>query len=210
MHFHRDVLAIADTFSRTSLQPTPDDVFAGTPAARASPSGSAGWWSSRCGPAPATLLIEKADAGRAGRRRSAEHGVTVLLHRADRPTARCSRPATAAALRGAAPVRVGRRAPAASRPGRPSTTRPGSRIIDGIGSTEMLHIFISRRRRRHPARRDRHGRCPATRPRSSTRTASPVPDGTPGRLAVKGPTGCRYLADDRQRSLRPGRLEHHR
>jgi 2-aminobenzoate-CoA ligase len=73
----------------------------------------------------------------------------------------------------------------------------GVAIIDGIGSTEMLHIFIS-------------AVGPAIRP-GSTGVAvpgyqatvldgdgRPVPPGTPGRLAVKGPTGCRYLADPRQ------------
>jgi 2-aminobenzoate-CoA ligase len=73
----------------------------------------------------------------------------------------------------------------------------GVRIIDGIGSTEMLHIFIS-------ASGD------AIRP-GSTGVPVPgyvatvldaegheVPPDTPGRLAVKGPTGCRYLADPRQ------------
>ena len=74
--------------------------------------------------------------------------------------------------------------------------RPASRIIDGIGATEMMHIFIS-------ASGD------AIRP-GATGKAVPGftacvldPDGQPltegtGRLAVRGPTGCRYLADDRQ------------
>jgi len=75
----------------------------------------------------------------------------------------------------------------------------GIRLIDGIGSTEMLHIFIS------AADDD-------IRPGSTGRAVpgyvagvldpegNPQPPGTPGRLAVKGPTGCRYLADDRQRA----------
>ena len=54
------------------------------------------------------------------------------------------------------------------------------------------------------------GRCPASAPPSSTPTGNPVPAGQPGRLAVKGPTGCRYLADDRAGGLRAERLEHHR
>jgi 2-aminobenzoate-CoA ligase len=75
----------------------------------------------------------------------------------------------------------------------------GIKLIDGIGSTEMLHIFIA------AADDD-------IRPGSTGRAVpgyiacvldpegNPQPPGTPGRLAVKGPTGCRYLADDRQRA----------
>jgi 2-aminobenzoate-CoA ligase len=75
----------------------------------------------------------------------------------------------------------------------------GIKIIDGIGSTEMLHVFVG------SADED-------IRPGSTGRTVpgyyamildddgNPVPDGQPGRLAVKGPTGCRYLSDSRQRT----------
>ncbi|HEX9033912.1 MAG TPA: AMP-binding protein, partial [Streptosporangiaceae bacterium] len=75
----------------------------------------------------------------------------------------------------------------------------GVRIIDGIGSTELLHIFIS-------AADDqiRPGSTglpvPGYRAMILDEHGHPVPDGQPGRLAVKGPTGCRYLADERQRS----------
>ena len=61
----------------------------------------------------------------------------------------------------------------------------------------MLHIFISAADERHPARLDRRGR--ARLPRDDPgRDGTEVPDGEPGRLAVQGPTGCRYL-DERQR-----------
>jgi 2-aminobenzoate-CoA ligase len=75
--------------------------------------------------------------------------------------------------------------------------RTGIALIDGIGSTEMLHVFIS-------AADDR------IRPGATGRAVpgyvatvlgddgNPAADGVPGRLAVKGPTGCRYLADPRQ------------
>ena len=197
MHFHRDVLAIADTFSRHVLKPTPDDVFTGTPPL-AFTFGLGGLVVFPLRAGAATLLIEKADAGRAGRprRRARRHRP---VHRADRlpGDARRGQPALTAV---AAPVRVGRRArcpPAEWEAFRDAT---GMRIIDGIGATEMLHIFISAAdddirpgatgrpvpgyRGRRPRRR-RAARCPTARS---------------GRLAVKGPTGCRYLADTRQRT----------
>ena len=75
----------------------------------------------------------------------------------------------------------------------------GIRIIDGIGATEMIHIFIS-------AAGDeirpgaRASPCPDTGRALSTSTASSCRRATLGRLAVKGPTGCRYLADARQKN----------
>ena len=62
----------------------------------------------------------------------------------------------------------------------------------------MLHVFVSAADDDDPAGRDRAAPFPATRHECSTTTAHPVPAGTAGRLAVKGPTGCRYLADARQ------------
>jgi 2-aminobenzoate-CoA ligase len=73
------------------------------------------------------------------------------------------------------------------------------KIIDGIGSTEMLHIFISSSD--DEIRPGSTGRAvPGYEAAILDDEGKPVPDGTPGRLAVKGPTGCRYLADERQRS----------
>ena len=75
----------------------------------------------------------------------------------------------------------------------------GIEIIDGIGATEMFHIFISCD--------ESHAKpgaigtvVPGYRATIMDDEGKPVPPGTPGRLAVKGPTGCRYLADDRQRT----------
>jgi 2-aminobenzoate-CoA ligase len=73
----------------------------------------------------------------------------------------------------------------------------GIEIIDGIGATEMLHIFIS-----HDEAHARPGATgtvvPGYRAVVMDDEGRPVPRGTSGRLAVKGPTGCRYLADERQ------------
>ncbi|MGH3588275.1 MAG: AMP-binding protein, partial [Pseudonocardia sp.] len=74
----------------------------------------------------------------------------------------------------------------------------GVRLIDGIGATEMLHVFISSAD--DDIRPGSTGRVvPGYEARIVDESGEPVPDGTPGRLAVKGPTGCRYLADDRQK-----------
>ena len=73
----------------------------------------------------------------------------------------------------------------------------GIRIIDGIGSTEMLHIFISADD--DEIRPDSTGRAvPGYVAEVQDPDGRPVPDGELGRLAVKGPTGCRYLRGDRQ------------
>ena len=75
----------------------------------------------------------------------------------------------------------------------------GLRIIDGIGSTEMLHIFISSQG--DEIRAGSTGRVvPGYRARVVDDAGREVPPGEVGRLMVQGPTGCRYLADEeRQR-----------
>ena len=73
----------------------------------------------------------------------------------------------------------------------------GQRIVDGIGATEMIHIFVSASGATFaPARLA--CRCPAIARAFSTKGIARCPADTPGRLAVRGPTGCRYLADPRQ------------
>jgi 2-aminobenzoate-CoA ligase len=76
--------------------------------------------------------------------------------------------------------------------------RTGLRLINGIGATELLHIFISA-----ADDRTRPGTTgvpvPGWQARVQDETGTPVPDGEPGLLAVRGPVGCRYLADPRQR-----------
>jgi len=75
----------------------------------------------------------------------------------------------------------------------------GIAIIDGIGSTEMLHIFIGAAD--GDIRPGATGKAvPGYRAKILDEDGSEVPDGQPGRLAVTGPTGCRYLSDPRQRT----------
>jgi 2-aminobenzoate-CoA ligase len=92
-------------------------------------------------------------------------------------------------------VSAGEALPAATRAQWREAT--GIEIIDGIGATEMMHIFIS-----HDEAHARPGATgvavPGYRARVQDDAGQPVPPGTIGKLAVKGPTGCRYLDDPRQ------------
>ena len=83
----------------------------------------------------------------------------------------------------------------------------GIRLIDGLGATEMFHIFVSETP--DDMRAGFTGRAiPGYRAKVVDDDGNDAPPGTPGQLAVKGPTGCRYLNDiERQKNLREGRLE---
>jgi 2-aminobenzoate-CoA ligase len=193
MHFHRDVLAIADTFGRHTVRATADDVFTGTPPI-AFTFGLGGLVVFPLRVGASVLLLEKATPNELADAIAA-HSVTVCF---TAPTA------YKAMLVSGAAGRLGtlRRAVSAGEHLPESTWRAfhqatGVKLINGIGSTEMLHVFVA-------AADD------AIRPGA---TGLPVPGyratildddghevapGVPGRLAVKGPTGCRYLADPRQ------------
>jgi 2-aminobenzoate-CoA ligase len=194
MHFHRDVLAIADTFSEYVLQPRSDDVFTGTPPV-AFTFGLGGLVVFPLRAGASTLLLETATPAQLADMIAA-HRVTVCF---TAPTAYRAIVAAGghdrlATLRRA--VSAGEHLPAATWHAFYDAT--GIRLIDGIGSTELLHIFIS-------AAGDQIRPGSTGRPVAGYAAAvidehgQPQPAGTPGRLAVKGPTGCRYLADPRQR-----------
>jgi 2-aminobenzoate-CoA ligase len=193
MHFHRDVLAIADTFSRHVLHPTPDDLFAGSPPlAFTFGLGQAVVFPLRAG--AATYLLEQPSP--AGLLSAVEtHGITVL---ATAPTAYRAmipdlRAAKVDSLR--ACVSAGETLPRATWEAVYETS--GIRLIDGIGSTEMLHIFISAAG--DEIRPGSTGRAvPGYVAEVQDADGKPVSVGELGRLAVKGPTGCRYLRGDRQ------------
>jgi 2-aminobenzoate-CoA ligase len=195
MHFHRDLLATADTFSARVLKPEPDDVFSGTPPlAFTFGLGALLLFPLRVG--AATLLLEKATPAELTDY-IADHGVTVL---STAPTAYRAMLATGKAekLRGLRrPVSAGENLPAATWQAFYDAT--GVQIIDGIGSTEMLHIFIAAAD--EDMKPGSTGKAvPGYRAAVVDSEGKPVPDGQPGRLAVKGPTGCRYLNDARQRT----------
>ncbi|MGW0332978.1 AMP-binding protein [Streptomyces sp. NPDC003011] len=194
MHFHRDVLAIADTFSRHVLRPHPDDVFAGSPPLGFTFGlGGLVVFPMRAG--ASALLLEQA-----GPRQLlpaiAEHRVSVLF---TAPTAYRAMLGEldaydVSALRRC--VSAGENLPAAT--WRAWHERTGLRLINGIGATELLHIFLSA-----ADERIRPGTTgvpvPGWHARVQDEDGEPVPDGEPGLLAVRGPVGCRYLADPRQR-----------
>ncbi|GGN72815.1 AMP-dependent synthetase [Streptomyces albiflavescens] len=194
MHFHRDVLAIADTFSKHVLQPHEDDVFAGSPPLGFTFGlGGLVVFPMRVG--ACSLLLEQAGPKQL-LPAIAEHRVSVLF------TAPTAYRAMLTELEGYDTgslrrcVSAGENLPAAT--WRAWHTRTGLRIINGIGATELLHIFISAA--------DEHIRpgttgvpVPGWHARLVDDSGEPVPDGEPGLLAVRGPVGCRYLADPRQR-----------
>ncbi|NDU73639.1 AMP-binding protein [Actinomadura sp. DSM 109109] len=195
MHFHRDVLAIADTFSRHLLKPVPDDVFAASPPLGFT-YGLGGLLVFPLRAGACALLVEKATPAELAEI-AARHGVTIL---STAPTTYRAVLAAGLADRLAGVrrcVSAGEHLPAAV--WRAFHERTGVRIIDGIGSTEMLHIFVA------AADDDiRPGATgvpvPGYRAAVVDAAGRPVPDGTPGQLAVRGPTGCRYLADARQKT----------
>ena len=195
MHFHRDVLAVADTFSARILRPRPDDLFCGSPSlAFTFGLGALLVFPLRAG--AATLLLEQ----------TAPHALLAGIgrHRATicstAPTAyRAMLPELAAvdtsSLRRC--VSAGEILPRATWEAFLDAT--GLRLIDGIGATEMLHIFISAEGA--DIRPGTVGReVPGYEARVVDDAGRPVPDGEAGHLAVRGPTGCRYLSGVRQRS----------
>jgi 2-aminobenzoate-CoA ligase len=194
MHFHRDVLAIADTFAAHVLKPTADDLITGTPPL-AFTFGLGGLLVFPLRAGAATLMLEKATPAELADHIAAR-GVTVCF---TAPTAYRAMIAAgkAAQLRGLRrPVSAGEHLSASTWQAFYEAT--GVKIIDGIGSTELLHIFISSAD--DEIRPGSTGRpVPGYRAAILDEAGKPVPDGQPGRLGVKGPTGCRYLADDRQR-----------
>lgn len=194
MHFHRDVLAICDCFPPHVLKSRQDDIFAGTPPL-AFTFGLGG------------LLLFPLRVGAAG----------VLLEKLSPETLLAAIDAHGATVCFTAPTFYRQMAPLAARFKLSSLTRTvsagealplatreawqeatGLRMIDGIGATEILHIFISAAG--DDIRPGATGKpVPGYRACILDAEGRQVGPGVIGRLAIKGPTGCRYLADPRQR-----------
>ncbi|WP_018992051.1 AMP-binding protein [Aromatoleum toluclasticum] len=200
MHFHRDVLAACRCWPPHVLRPQPDDIFIGSPPL-AFTFGLGGLLLFPMSVGASTVLLEQASPSRL-LDAIAEFGATILF---TAPTSYRAMAEDARERRLGAPqggplakcVSAGEVLPAATRALWKDAT--GIEIIDGIGATEMFHIFISAD--------EEHARAGATgtvvpgyRARIVDEEGREVPVGTVGRLAVQGPTGCRYLDDARQRN----------
>jgi 2-aminobenzoate-CoA ligase len=197
MHFHRDILAIADGYAREVLAPTPDDVFIGSPPlAFTFGLGGLAVFPLRFGATaalvedgrPASLLaaIEKFGATISF---TAPMAYRVMMNEVVQGKGDLS------SLRLA--VSAGETLPLATFNAWTSAT--GVPILDGIGATEMLHIFISNRP--GDIRPGATGK-PVTGYEAMIvdDEMKPLSVNEVGHLAVRGPTGCRYLADERQTS----------
>jgi 2-aminobenzoate-CoA ligase len=199
VHFHRDMLAICDGFSRQLLRPSADDLFCGSPPL-AFTFGLGGLALFPLREGAASLLLEQAAPAQL-----AEAIATF------RPTICFTAPTAWRALAGLADqhdlgslrkgVSAGEHLPKATF--ELVRAKLGLELIDGIGSTELLHIFIAAAGA--DIRPGATGRpVPGYQARIVDERGAEVAPGTVGRLAVKGPTGCRYLADDRQKDYVQG------
>jgi 2-aminobenzoate-CoA ligase len=193
MHFHRDLLAICDCFPRSTLQVQANDIFIGTPPL-AFTFGLGGMLLFPLRAGAATVLLEKLTP-EALLKAIGEFKATVCFTAPTfyRQMAPLAARHDLASLRKS--VSAGEALPAATRALWQEAT--GLKMIDGIGSTEMLHIFISAAG--EAIRPGATGKpIPGYRACVLDESGNPAAPGVVGRLAVKGPTGCRYLADPRQ------------
>jgi 2-aminobenzoate-CoA ligase len=194
MHFHRDLLMIADGYAREVLKVTPDDVFVGSPPlAFTFGLGGLAIFPLRFG-ATATLLESATPANMVQIIETYKATICFTAPTAYRAMlAAMDQGADLSSLRLA--VSAGETLPAAVF--EDWTRKTGKPILDGIGSTEMLHIFITNRI--GDAVAGATGRPVAGyEARIVDDDMKEQPRGELGKLAVRGPTGCRYLADKRQ------------
>jgi 2-aminobenzoate-CoA ligase len=193
MHFHRDVLAMCDLFPRHTLHMTEADVVCGTPPI-AFTFGLGGLLAFPLRHGASAVLLEK-------------HTPETLLQTIAkyRVTQCYTAPTMYRQMAALAPqhdlsslqhtVSAGEALPDATRQLWKQAT--GIEMTDGIGGTEVIHIYISSAGER--VRRGSIGQVvPGYVAQIVDEQMQPVPPGTVGRLAVRGPTGCRYLDDPRQ------------
>ncbi len=204
MHFHRDVMAICACWPPHVLCPRADDIFIGSPPL-AFTFGLGGLLLFPMRVGSSTVLLEKA-----GPQQLVDaiqhHGATVMF---TAPTSYRAIVMQAQAQGQALPtgtlrlcVSAGEALPASTRALWRQAT--GIELIDGIGATELLHIFISADAAQAiPGATGKP--VPGYRACVMDDDMHPLPPGQVGKLAVKGPTGCRYLDDERQaRYVRDG------
>jgi 2-aminobenzoate-CoA ligase len=193
MHFHRDVMAICDAFPRSVVKMQADDVCIGSPPLGFTFGlGGLLLFPLRYG---AGTILKGKYTPESYLETIAEHGATIswtspFLYR---KMAEVAENHDLSSLRKC--ISAGEALPAAIRDAWREAT--GIEMIDGIGATEMLHIFISHTE--EEARPDATGKpVPGYHARVVDLNGNEIEPGIPGRLAVKGPTGCRYLDDPRQ------------
>ena len=194
VHFHRDVLAMCDCFPRSCLKPAQDDIFCGTPPLAF----TFGLGGLLCFPmrfGASTVLAERLTPD-------------TLLATIDsfKATICFTAPTYYRQMAGLVKNHSLKSLKKCVSAGEalPDTTRQlfkeasGIEIIDGIGATEMMHIFIA-----HTPERVRRGATgyaiPGYQATVLDDAGKRCAPGVVGRLAVRGPTGCRYLADERQK-----------
>jgi len=193
VQFHRDVLAPCDTFAKHLIGPKPGDVFlTSAPMAFTFGLGITPMFPLRFGAASAT--VEQASPDKL-LDAIVKHGVTHLGTAPTAYKAMLSHPKLDAALETLrACISAGEHLPQAT--WRAWKERTGIAIIDGIGSTEMMHIFVSAAG--DDIRPGSTGKAvPGYEATVLDADGQPLDEGV-GRLAIKGPTGCRYLDDERQ------------
>jgi 2-aminobenzoate-CoA ligase len=194
MHFHRDMLATCDSYGRYVLRAQASDrVIGSPPLAFTFGLGGLVLFPLRVG--AASILIEKASPDDLlGAIEKFRATIAFTAPTAYRAMLARLREHDMSSLRKC--VSAGEPLPKATFEAWLAAT--GIKILDGIGATEMLHIFIG-----SPERELRPGATgkpvPGYEARVVDADAKEVPPNTIGRLAVRGPTGCRYLADKRQR-----------
>ena len=198
VHFHRDVLLICDGYAKHILNPGPDDVFSGTPPF-AFTFGLGGMLLFPMRVGASTVLFERATP-ESLLEAIQQHGITSLFTAPTMYRELIDLVANdgydISTLRNC--VSAGEHLPPSTFTGWREAT--GIELLDGIGATEMLHIFISAGGG-HEIRPGSTGRpVPGYEARIVGDNGEELPPGQVGRLAVRGLTGCRYLDDvERQR-----------
>ncbi|WP_442880824.1 benzoate-CoA ligase family protein, partial [Bosea sp. (in: a-proteobacteria)] len=193
MHFQRDLLVICDSYCAQVLKASPDDRFIGSPPLAFTFGlggivlfplriGAAIVLPEKTAPADLILAIEEHRASVCFTAPTAYRAMLAQIEGRDLSSLRIC-------------VSAGESLPKATFEAWQAKT--GLPLMDGIGATEMLHIFIGA-----PREKIRPGSTglpvPGYEAKIVDENGAELPDGTPGRLAVRGPTGCRYLADPRQ------------
>ncbi|HWH21931.1 MAG TPA: AMP-binding protein [Allosphingosinicella sp.] len=195
VHYHRDVLASADSFARYVLKPEPGSRWAcSAPIAFTFGLGmllifpwrfgGAAVTIEQPGPKPLLEAIQKFGATNLATAPTAYKVMCAMLGNYDISSLRTC-------------VSAGEHLPAATWHAWNEAT--GLKIVDGIGATEMMHIFISASG--DDIRPGATGKAvPGYRACVLGEDDQPLPPGSTGRLATKGPTGCRYFDDERQKN----------